>query len=166
MRTLDPFAWRTQDVTVYTRIGPENAPHQVLARRLRVFGTLAVHPSEVVEHVPDVKRPESWTVTFVHPDPKHNCWMITHAPTGLLISRGVDNRGYRLKKDARYVAETVALEFYDVLSSLPTVASHYDIVEAMAKHPRYDELRQRIDTLERFTQARRKATPTAPPPGP
>ena len=147
MRTLDPFAWRTQDVTVYTRIGPENAPHQVLARRLRVFGTLAVHPSEVVEHVPDVKRPESWTVTFVHPDPKHN-------------------QGYRLKKDARYVAETVALEFYDVLSSLPTVASHYDIVEAMAKHPRYDELRQRIDTLERFTQARRKATPTAPPPGP
>ena len=32
MRTLDPFAWRTQDVTVYTRIGPEDAPHQVLAR--------------------------------------------------------------------------------------------------------------------------------------
>lgn len=146
--------WRTRDITVYTRLPgtPVEGAHQVLARKQRCFGVLAVHPLEIVECiVKDVDKPEQWEVVFGSPLGSPNQfkrWAITHRYSGMRVSAGSSKWGFPSKYNARKVAEHLYREFRDMLESLPKTATPDELTAAMRNHPQVDDFLERKRYLE------------------
>lgn len=142
--------WRTRDITVYTRLpGTEvEGAHQVLARKQRCFGVLALHPLEIVECiVKDVNKPEQWEVVFGNPS-QYKRWALTHRYSGMRVSAGSSGWGFPCKFNARKVAEQLFVEFREMLESLPKTATPDELTAAMRSHPRVDDFLERKRYLE------------------
>ena len=146
--------WRTKDITVYTRMrgAPNNnqgGAYQVMARGVRCYGQLAVHPSDVIDQVMEnLEEPSTWEVEFGHLRSHDKRWKITHWPTGLTFSNGHHYHGYKRKSNAMRVAEQVDERFGDVLRALPATGDADTIVTALMNHPRYDDLKEFKRELE------------------
>jgi hypothetical protein len=145
--------WRTRDISVYTRLPDvpdehRGNAHQVIARKMRCFGQLSVHPKDIVEVVvKDKDDPSTWEVVFGFPS-KLKRWSITHWPTGLIFSNGLQGRGYIRKANALKVVEQIEYAFGYVLRSLPSAAPADVLVDALMQHPRYDDLVEFKHSLE------------------
>lgn len=145
--------WRTQDITVYTRLpdappNDEGGAYQVMSRKVRCFGQLAVHPLQIVDYtIKDKEHPSTWEVTFGHKS-NDKRWKLTHWPSGLVFSSGSHGHGYKRKSNAMRVAEQIDERFGDVLRSLPTTGSADAMVQALMDHPLYDDLLEFKHALE------------------
>ena len=132
-----PPRWETRDIMFFTR--DEGTMRRLLAPKLRCFGELAVHPAEPVVHRTDPERPETWTVSFKHSSNAHRQWLVTHAHTGMTISRGPKGRGYTRKGQVRELAELLMEKFGDVLSV--RAPAHSDgTADLILSHPRADDM--------------------------
>lgn len=146
--------WRSRDITVYTRLPdvPDNdqgGAYQVIARGIRCYGQLAVHPIHITDHtVKDKDDPSTWEVEFGH-ESKDKRWKLTHWPTGLTFSNGYHTHGYKRKSNAMRVAEQIDARFGDVLRSLPSTGPADAMVNALMEHPQYDDLRELKHELEK-----------------
>ena len=146
--------WRSRDITVYTRLPdvPDNdqgGAYQVIARGIRCYGQLAVHPIHITDHtVKDKDDPSTWEVEFGH-ESKDKRWKLTHWPTGLTSSNGYHTHGYKRKSNAMRVAEQIDARFGDVLRSLPSTGPADAMVNALMEHPQYDDLREFKHELEK-----------------
>jgi len=145
--------WRTRDITVYTRLpdAPPNAEggaYQVMARKVRCFGQLAVHPLQIVDYtIKDKEHPSTWEVKFGHMSSDKR-WKLTHWPSGLVFSASNRGHGYRRKSNAMRVAEQIDERFGEVLRSLPTTGPADAMVNALMNHPLYDDLLEFKHSLE------------------
>tara|TARA_Y100001938_G_C8018096_1_gene393699 strand:- start:423 stop:902 length:480 start_codon:yes stop_codon:yes gene_type:complete len=146
--------WRTRDITVYTRLpdaphNDEGGAYQVMARKVRCFGQLAVHPLQIVDYtIKDKEDPSTWEVEFGH-ESKDKRWKLTHWPTGLTFSSGIHGYGYKRKSNAMRVAEQIDACFGDVLRSLPSTGPADAMVDALMNHLRFDDLRELKHKLEK-----------------
>lgn len=141
--------WVTKPIMLYTHFSVSPKPVRILAHGARVFGPLAVHPSGVKEVIGHKTRPESWTAEFQQSSAAHKRWAVTHAATGLLLSKGGGNRkGFKRKCQAASFAEILVEEFHEILSGLPTAGPPEQVSEELASREGYDDMRARIRTLE------------------
>ena len=147
-RAYDGTRWRRQQIVLCGRFGKAGEFVCVPSKqKLATIGVLTVHTATPEVHRPR-EEPTSWYLTFPRPPGVPATWVITHATTGLRLSRGKDKRGYRKKTRARLVAELISHHFGEMLSNLPTARGHKHVVAALKDHPRWDDLAAYIKHME------------------
>ncbi len=144
--------WRRQHISVCGRFGPDDS-YLCLASDgpVSTYGFLAAHPARH-EIVKPRKDPESWRVRFIPKPSDQTTWVVTHVSTGLRLSRGSDNRGYRKKGAARDLAKLVGDRFASMLEAVPTTRGTRHAVRFLQTHSDWDDLVEIVrDFEEKYT---------------
>lgn len=74
-------------------------------------------------------------------------WLITHQFSGLVLYRGPERRGIKMRRHARWVCEYLVAEFPDFCSTVPN--PRFDPAEALSMHLDYEGVMRTLAEVTR-----------------